>query len=97
MKKSLPILIALLAINFSYSQFNADSPWNKQLKQNTSAAELQQRNPNQPFTFYEVQQAFNEYWETHDPTVKGSGYKPFKRWEFMVENEIDENGYLPTA
>jgi len=97
MKKILPILIAFSAINFCYSQFNADSPWIKQLKQNTSATELQQRNSNQPFTFHEVQQAFNQYWQTHDPILKGSGYKPFKRWEFMVENEVDENGYLPTA
>jgi len=97
MKKLLPTLIAFIAINCCYSQFNADSPWIKQLKQDTPVAELQQRNSNQPFTFYEVQQAFNQYWETHDPNVKGSGYKPFKRWEFMVENEVDENGYLPSA
>ena len=97
MNKVLSILIAVLAINFSFSQFNADSPWIKQLKQETSASELSQRNPNQPFTFFEIQQAFNQYWETRDPSIKGSGYKPFKRWEFMVENEIDNNGYLPSA
>jgi len=97
MKKLLPILIAFLAIHCSYSQFNEVSPWIEELKKNTPVAELQLRNSNQPFTFYEVQEAFNKYWETHDPKVKGSGYKPFKRWEFMVENEVDANGYLPTA
>jgi len=97
MNKLLPTIVTILAINFSFSQFNADSPWIKQLKQETSASELLQRNPNQPFTFFEVQHAFNQYWETRDPSKKGSGYKPFKRWEFMVENEIDHNGYLPSA
>ena len=97
MNKLLPAIIAVLAINFSFSQFNTDSPWIKQLKQETSTSVLQQRNPSQPFTFFEVQHAFNQYWETRDPSKKGSGYKPFKRWEFMVENEIDDNGYLPSA
>ncbi|PHS07846.1 MAG: glycosyl hydrolase [Kordia sp.] len=97
MNKLLLTIIAVLAINFSFSQFNADSPWIKQLKQETSTSELLQKNPNQPFTFYEVQQAFNQYWETRDPSKKGSGYKPFKRWEFMVESEVNENGYLPSA
>ncbi|NQY30431.1 MAG: T9SS type A sorting domain-containing protein [Flavobacteriaceae bacterium] len=97
MNKLLPTIIAVLAINFSFSQFNTHSPWIQQLEQETSTSELLQRNPNQPFTFFEVQQAFNEYWETRDPSKKGSGYKPFKRWEFMVENEIDNNGYLPSA
>jgi len=97
MRKLLPTVIAIFAINFGYAQFNANSPWITQLRESTSAAELQQKNSNQPFTFYEVQEAFNQYWETRDPSVKGSGYKPFKRWEFMVENELDVNGYLPSA
>ncbi|MGB0895822.1 MAG: T9SS type A sorting domain-containing protein [Flavobacteriaceae bacterium] len=96
MKKNL-LYGAMLCAGAVFAQFNSDSPWIKELKENTSQEEMLQRNSNQPFTFREVQQAFNTYWETHDPTVKGSGYKPFKRWEFMVENEVDENGYLPTA
>ena len=96
MKKNL-LLCALLCASYAIAQFNSDSPWIKELKQNISQEEMLQRSSNQPFTFREVQDAFNTYWESHDPTVKGSGYKPFKRWEFMVENEVDENGYLPSA
>ena len=75
MRKLLPLIIAALAINFSYSQSYADSPWLKQLTESTSEAELQQKNSNQPFTFHEVQEAFNQYWENRDPSIKGSGNK----------------------
>ena len=34
--------------------------------------------------FYETQKAFNEYWEGREIT-KGSGWKPFKRWEWWSE------------
>jgi hypothetical protein len=96
MKNNL-LLCALVCVTYTFAQFNSDSPWIKQLENNTSPEEMLQKNSNQSFTFYEVQNAFNQYWETHDPSVKGSGYKPFKRWEFMVEKEVDENGYLPSA
>ena len=96
MKKTL-LLCAIMCAGYTFAQFNSDSPWIKELKLNTSQQEMLQRNSNQPFTFREVQAAFNTYWESHDSSVKGSGYKPFKRWEFIVENEVDENGYLPSA
>ena len=34
--------------------------------------------------FYDVQRAFNIYWEGREVT-KGSGFKPFKRWEYMMQ------------
>jgi PKD repeat protein len=33
--------------------------------------------------FFDVQRAFNIYWEGR-PIEKGSGFKPFKRWEYMT-------------
>jgi len=48
-------------------------------------------------TFQEIQQSFNTYWETHDQNKKGSGYKPFKRWEYIWEDIVDEEGYLPSV
>ncbi|MBN2174513.1 MAG: T9SS type A sorting domain-containing protein [Bacteroidales bacterium] len=41
--------------------------------------------------FYEVQKAFNEYWEGREIT-KGSGWKPFKRWEWWQERHIYSDG-----
>jgi hypothetical protein len=34
--------------------------------------------------FFDVQRAFNTYWEGREIT-KGSGFKPFKRWEYRMQ------------
>jgi len=44
--------------------------------------------------FYEIQEAFNKYFETHDPHEKGNGFKPFKRWEYMVGPRVYPSGNL---
>ena len=47
--------------------------------------------------FENVVDAGNTYWETRDKNAKGSGYKPFKRWEAYWQNYVDESGYLPSG
>jgi gliding motility-associated-like protein len=44
--------------------------------------------------FYSTQSAFNKYWKGR-PVTKGSGWKPFKRWEYHMERIIDEHGNIP--
>jgi photosystem II stability/assembly factor-like uncharacterized protein len=41
--------------------------------------------------FYDVQALFESRWEGREIT-KGSGWKPFKRWEALMATRIDENG-----
>ncbi|OQX74089.1 MAG: hypothetical protein B6D61_11890, partial [Bacteroidetes bacterium 4484_249] len=41
--------------------------------------------------FYDVQNAFNTYWEGREIT-KGSGWKPYKRWEWWTERHINPDG-----
>ena len=41
--------------------------------------------------FYEVQEAFNAYWENREIT-KGNGWKPFKRWEWWQGRHIYPDG-----
>jgi len=48
------------------------------------------KNPNA--NFYELQQAFNEYWKDKDTRVKGGGYKQFKRWEYFMEQRVFPSG-----
>ncbi|HNL28963.1 MAG TPA: T9SS type A sorting domain-containing protein [Saprospiraceae bacterium] len=50
-----------------------------------------------PLNFYEIQKKANEYWTTHDPTEKGKGFKPYKRWENYWENRLMEDGTFPPA
>jgi PKD repeat protein len=41
--------------------------------------------------FYDVQRAFNTYWAGKSPG-KSSGWKQFKRWEYKMQFQIDEQG-----
>lgn len=50
------------------------------------------RNPS-GHTFYEIQEEFNRYFETHD-AGKGSGYKQFKRWEYFMEPRTGDDGKI---
>lgn len=89
MQKIILLSATLLLTITSFAQFNLDAPWmstfdQQDLKSNT-------------VRFQEIVDAFNIYWETRDPEVKGSGYKPFKRWENYWQNYVNEDGYLPTA
>lgn len=44
--------------------------------------------------FYETQKAFETYWEGRDHTEKGKGWKPFKRWEWFMEQRVYPDGDL---
>lgn len=44
--------------------------------------------------FFEVQRAFELYWENR-PIEKGSGWKPFKRWESYWETRVLADGSFP--
>ncbi|MEL6591329.1 MAG: hypothetical protein AAFQ68_14665, partial [Bacteroidota bacterium] len=41
--------------------------------------------------FSETVEAFEEYWRGR-PVTRGSGWKPFKRWEYYMENRIAPDG-----
>ncbi len=45
--------------------------------------------------FYKTQRAFELYWQNR-PYQKGSGYKPFKRWEQSMFEIIDGQGNIPS-
>ncbi|MEL6823579.1 MAG: glycosyl hydrolase, partial [Calditrichota bacterium] len=44
--------------------------------------------------FYDIQQSFNEYWDGREVS-KGSGWKPFKRWEYFMEPRVYPSGKIP--
>jgi hypothetical protein len=43
---------------------------------------------------YEIQDAFNTYFQDKDINEKGNGYKPFKRWEYFVSPRVYPSGNL---
>jgi hypothetical protein len=44
--------------------------------------------------FYELQVAFNEHWKDKDVSVRGKGYKQYKRWEAFTEPRVYPSGDL---
>jgi PKD repeat protein len=45
--------------------------------------------------FFQTQRAFDLYWEGR-PVTKGSGWKVFKRWEYMTRLRINPDGSIPS-
>lgn len=72
--------------SISIAQVNPNARWIKDLEVPLDKKIL----------FENIVDAGNTYWETRDKNAKGSGYKPFKRWEAYWQNYVDEAGYLPS-
>ena len=85
--KKIFIITVLFSSHLLLSQINLNSPWLKDLK----------INPDEKLNYNSIIMAGEKYWETHDKFSKGSGYKPFKRWETYWHNYVDEQGFLPSA
>ncbi len=79
--KRITLIFTAISLFVFASLINAQ-PWMNQF-------DLDKENPN----FFQVQQAFNEYWEGKTPQ-KGEGYKQFKRWEWFMEGRVHEDGYI---
>lgn len=81
MKKIFTSLTLLIFI-ISYSQYNSSAPWllNKEEARQGS------------LTIDQLKDSFDSYWLTHDKSKKGSGYKPFMRWEYHWRNKVNAQG-----
>ncbi|BCY27932.1 T9SS type A sorting domain-containing protein [Flavobacterium okayamense] len=77
------LILSLLIGGFSSAQFVSSAPWNSESKQQK--------------TIDQMVDEFNQYWLSHDKNKKGSGYKPFMRWENHWRNLTNENGFLISA
>jgi len=87
MKLLLTITLTAL-VTFCYAQINYDTPW---------MIEHEKKHNKKPAKFDDVVKAFEDYWKDKDHTVKGSGYKQFKRWQHRWEGYVKEDGTLRTS
>lgn len=87
-------LIAILLFFFlaTNAQYNPDAPW----MQSLSSAQAKPSNKKR-IKFSDLVESFNIYWSDKDALKKGSGYKPFKRWETFWETFVKDDGSLPSA
>jgi len=81
------LIVSLLCSFFGFSQFNPSAPW----MQNVNTPKTGQS------TIDEQVEAFNKYWSTRDKNARGSGYKPFMRWEYHWRNYANEQGYIMSS
>ncbi|MBP6039037.1 MAG: T9SS type A sorting domain-containing protein [Flavobacterium sp.] len=80
------LIVSLLCSFFGFSQFNSKAPW--MANSSTSRNEA---------TIDELVTSFNQYWLTRDKNARGSGYKPFMRWEYHWRNYTNEQGYIMSS
>ncbi|MFW5877930.1 MAG: WD40/YVTN/BNR-like repeat-containing protein, partial [bacterium] len=77
--------IYILMLLFSFSTAAHSQAWMKDLPEKKSF--------NQSGRFYQVQDAFEHYWEDKE-IQKGKGWKQFKRWEDFMEPRVYPYGYM---
>ncbi|SMC46904.1 thrombospondin type 3 repeat-containing protein [Cellulophaga tyrosinoxydans] len=82
----------LLISSFSYGQFNQDAPWMQNIKTKSN-----QTSKTETISIDDISKAFNEYWLDKDYKKKGSGYKPYKRWENYWNYFANSNGVIPSS
>jgi len=87
MNRILFLMLFSFASYQSYCQFNESAPWMSSSSNKSSDTKL---------TLQEQSNAFNAYWKGKDFTKKGSGFKPFKRWENHWKDYLLENGTIAT-
>lgn len=80
------LIVSLLCSFFGFSQFNSKAPWMASTPTSRNQATIDAQ-----------VEAFNQYWLTRDKNRKGSGYKPFMRWEYHWRNYTNEQGYIMSS
>jgi hypothetical protein len=99
MKRKL-LVLCLFTVSLSFSQFNENAPWMSELKKkNPTVSKSIDGNKKQSYTFEEITTAFHKYWEDKEELrkEKGSGYKPFMRWQNYWSHFVKPDGTLPTG
>jgi len=81
-------LLLLPILFFSLCTLNA-----QQLPLNTST-DVTAKSKNNNLTFEETVKSYENYFASKDTDKKGSGYKPFKRWEYHWSHYLQEDGTI---
>jgi Secretion system C-terminal sorting domain len=84
--KKITLLIVLLSTFLSNAQYTKSALWIQDLESKKTG----------PFTIDELKSEFDKYWNTHDKDQKGSGFKPFMRWENHWKDLANPQGYIIT-
>ena len=86
MRKVISLFLLFICYNV-FGQYNEAAPW---------MDVSEQRKISQEQSLAQLSESFNTYWVGKDRNKKGSGFKPFKRWENHWRNQLTKNGSLAT-
>jgi len=90
MNKTLPILLIVLL--FSFNLLSA-----QELPLSIDNVNNNQKNKNSKATFQSIVDQYENYFFSIEVDKKGSGYKPFKRWEYHWSHYLQEDGTIAPA
>jgi len=85
------LLLVFAAFSLQISAQNYQTLTDEDFAKNPYWIDMMQ---DQNVNFFDVQHAFETYWQDREIT-KGSGWKPFKRWEYMMSSRINPDGSRP--
>ena len=85
LKKLLLILLLLITFNVLNSQHLPIFPSDKNIVKKNKQ------------TFKDISENYEKYFASKDREKKGSGYKPFKRWEYHWSRYLQQNGTIAPA
>ncbi len=100
MKKAFTIyfilLITIIPILTFGQVISSTNPYTKNFVSPTmgSSGLVRQSAQQQTPKLLDIESAFDTYWDGKDYTVKGSGYKPFKRWANHWQDYLQEDGTI---
>ena len=94
MKHALLVCGFLILAGQARSQFIQEAPWMEGFGTKAPSAS---KTANPQHTLKEISAAFDAYWAGRDRLARGSGFKPYKRWEHYWNHFVNRTGYLPSA
>jgi photosystem II stability/assembly factor-like uncharacterized protein len=92
-KQSFTILVTLFLLMFSIS-LTAQTKSTTTPKDYASYPYWMEMMQDPNGNFFETQKAFYTYWEGRSAT-RGTGFKPFKRWEYYWQSRVNPDGSYP--
>ena len=97
MKKNLLLSLFLIILGFKMqAQYKTNAPLTTYL-QNEKSGRVDPDTGQPIYTLSQISKAAEKYFSTVDINKKGSGYKPFKRWENHWKYFTDKEGYILSA
>jgi len=97
LKNNLFFALGVLLFNISLqAQYKSNAPLASYL-QNEKVERVEPETGQPLYTLSQISKAAEKYFATRDPNRKGSGYKPFKRWENYWQYFTDKDGYILPA